>query len=331
GALDEMGIRHKFVYGSPEDMETIDEIVDHAKAAMAVKGLSESYLGKFGGRTGGMYTATADMTQVRDLFGVEYNHVDQYRLILEAQNLSDEVVGKALDEVRSDFGQIDISEDVLERSVRLYLALGRIASEDGYDFTCVKCMPEVSDNYCSCCLAVSLANDDGIVTSCECDINAAITMQILKLLAEGPVLFGDVNHLDKEEGILRLVNCGSMATGLAKSREDVDLSMQYEYLSEAGGATTTFCCKPGKVTLARLARIEGKYVMQIATGEAIEYPKEKFKEARGRWPHAFIKLDGDWSKFSQNCRSNHQHMVYGDVKGELLELCEILEIEPIVT
>jgi len=35
------------------------------------------------------------------------------------------------------------------------------------------------------------------------------------------------------------------------------------------------------MTLARLARIKSQYVMQIATGEIIEYPKEKF-EARDK-------------------------------------------------
>ncbi|GAI01497.1 unnamed protein product, partial [marine sediment metagenome] len=70
---------------------------------------------------------------------------------------------------------------------------------------------------------------------------------------------------------------------------------------------------------------------QIATGEAIEYPKEKFKEARGKWPHSFVKLDGDPHKFLQNCRSNHHHMVHGDIKEELLAVCDVLNIRPIVT
>lgn len=102
-------------------------------------------------------------------------------------------------------------------------------------------------------------------------------------------------------------------------------------LSKTGGATTIFCCKPGRVTLARLARIKGQYVMQIATGEAFERPKEEFKEARSKWPHAFIRLDGDPEEFLQNCRSNHHHMVYGDIKGELLAVCDVINIRPIVT
>jgi len=331
GSLDELGIKHKFIYGSPENPEVIDEIAKYSKAAMVVRHLSKSRFGMFGGRTGGMYTAAADMTQVKHVFGVEYDQVDQHRLIIEAQNVSDGKAEEVLGRIKSEFGRIEPHHDVMIRSVKLYLALKKIISEDGYDFVGIKCMPEVADDYASCCLAVSLINDDGIVTSCECDVNAALTMQILKLLTGGPVLFADVNHIDMEKGVLRLVNCGSMPTGLAKSRKDVDLGRQYEYLSKAGGATTVFCCKSGRVTLARLARIKGQYVMQIAAGEAIEYPKEKFKEARGKWPHSFVKLDGDPHKFLQNCRSNHHHMVYGDIKEGLLAVCDILNIRPVVT
>ena len=83
------------------------------------------------------------------------------------------------------------------------------------------------------------------------------------------------------------------------------------------------------MTLARLARIKSQYIMQIATGEIIEYSKEKFKEARDKWPHSFVMLDGDL-KFLQNCRSNHQHMIYRDIKEELLAVCDAINIKPIV-
>ena len=76
----------------------------------------------------------------------------------------------------------------------------------------------------------------------------------------------------------------------AKCRDpkDVDWNPQYEYMGESGGACPTFCCKEGPVTLARLARVDGEYVMQIANGQAVVQDKETFKEARDRWPHAFI-------------------------------------------
>ncbi|GAI47583.1 unnamed protein product, partial [marine sediment metagenome] len=96
GSLDELGIKHKFIYGSHENPKVIDRIIKYSKAAMVVRCLSKSRFGMFGGRTGGMYTATADMTQVKQIFGVEYDQIDQHRLIIEAQNVPDEKAEETL-------------------------------------------------------------------------------------------------------------------------------------------------------------------------------------------------------------------------------------------
>jgi L-fucose isomerase len=331
GSLDEVGLQHKIVYGSPEDIGVKSKVVRYAKASMVVRRLRGSKFGMIGGKAMGMYTTTTDMMKVAEIFGVEYEHVDQHRLILEAQKVSDEETEKILVKIKKRFGRIEPSHDVLMKSAKLYLALKKIIAEDQYDFVAVKCMPEVANAYTSCCLAVSLTNDDGATVACECDVNGALTMEILRLLTGQPALFADLNLIYPDKGVVKLVNCGTAPTRLAKSLKDVDLGLQYEYLSEKGGATTIFCCKPGRVTLARLARIKGQYVMHIATGEAFEQPKVMFKEAREKWPHAFIKLDGDAERFVQNCRSNHMHMSYGDLKDELIEVCEILQIKPIIT
>jgi L-fucose isomerase len=332
GSLDELGINHKFVYGFPEESDVINEIATYAKAAMVVNRMKGSKYGLIGGRCMYMYTAIPDLIQMKSLFGVETVHIDEYQLILEAEKILDEKARSFLkDVIRKEFGKIQPSEDIMMKSVKLYFALKKVINQYDLDFAGVKCMPEVVSNYVSYCLAVSLMNDEGVVVACECDTNAALTMQIMHLLTSQPVGFADVFHFDKQKKILRLVNCGTLATELAKSRKDVDWGLQYEFIGEKRGATTVFCCKPGRVTLARLSRIKGEYVMHIATGEAFEQPKERFKEARDVWPHAFIKLDGDPETFIQNCRSNHMHFVYGDFKKELIAICSLLKIKPIIT
>ncbi|MBA7624953.1 hypothetical protein ES703_32373 [subsurface metagenome] len=331
GSLDEIGIKHKFVYGLPDDQEALKSIVSYARAAMVVNKLKGSNFGLIGGRSMGMYTAMVDMAQVKRIFGVEIEHVDQYQLWLLATQISDEKAREFYEKIKKEYGRIEPPDEIMMKSIKLYMALKKIVHEKKFDFIGVKCQPEMIDNYVSCCLGISLLNDDGIVTACEADINAALTMQIMHILADGPVLFADVNHIDMEQRVLRLVNCGAAATTLARDKKDVDWGLQYEYMGKKRGATTVFCCRKGKVTLARLSRVGGAYVMQIASGESFEQSKEKFKEARGKWPHAFIKLDGDPKEFLQNIRSNHLHMAYGNFKSELLDFCEILGIKPILT
>jgi L-fucose isomerase len=233
--------------------------------------------------------------------------------------------------VKDAFGSVNVSDEILEKSVRLYFAMKNMMKEDGYAFGGFKCQPEFIDNYVSGCLPISLLINEGVMISCEADMNAALTMRILHLLSGEPVLFADVNDLDMSTGNLRLVNCGTIASDMATTPKDVEWNPQYEYMGAASGACPTFCCKEGPVTLARLSRVDGDYVMQIATGAAFVRKKDTFKEARDRWPHAFVTLEGDPDLFLQHLRSNHLHMVYADLIEELFDFCEIVGIEPIYT
>ncbi|MFX1510315.1 MAG: L-fucose/L-arabinose isomerase family protein [Promethearchaeota archaeon] len=331
GSLDELNLLHRFVYGEPDSPDVLDAITSYCRAAMTFDDLSRSKAVVIGGKTMGMVTSAVDFSQMKDIFGTEIEHVDMLRLYLNAQKISVKKVKEKIAWVKKTYGSVNVSDEILEKSVRLYFAMKELMETDGYAFGGFKCQPEFIDNYVSGCMPISWLINEGIMISCEADMNAAFTMRILHLLSGQPVLFADVNDLDMNTGILRLVNCGTIATDMATSPKDVDWNPQYEYMGEAGGACPTFSCKEGHVTLARLARVGGEYVMQIANGEVVVQDKETFKEARDRWPHAFINLEGDPDLFVQHLRSNHLHMVYGDVVDELYDFCEILGIEPIYT
>jgi L-fucose isomerase len=331
GSLDELGLEHCFVFGEPEDPDVLSAIVSYCRAAMVVDDLSRSKAVVIGGKTMGMVTAHVDFSQVKDLFGTEIEHVDMLRPYLEAQKVPAQKVKAKMAWVKKTYGAVNVSDEILERSIRLYITLKEMMEQEGYAFGGFKCQPEFIGNYVSGCMPISLLIDDGIMIGCEADMNAALTMRILHLLTDGPALFGDVNDLDMNTGVLRIVNCGTFASTMASSPKDVEWNPQYDYMGEKSGACPTFCCKEGPVTIARLSRVAGSYVLHIATGTAFTQPKETFKEARDRWPHAFIQLDGDPHFFLQHTRSNHLHMVYGNIVSELLDFCEILGIEPILT
>jgi len=332
GGLDEMGIKHEFVYGEPENNDLLKKIITIAKAAMVKNNLEGLIYGLFGGRCMYMYTAMPDLVQIKKVFGIETIHLNEFWLVERARKVDKKKVKEYSKWLHKKYGKIDVPEDVEDRSIRLYFALEELRKEYDIDFAGLKCMPEVQGDYCSHCLSVSMHLDQGFVASCEADTNAAITMQILKILSGSPPGFGDVFQLDNNN--LRLVNCGTFATKFSSSPKDVDFKQQYDFIATTGpgtGMTTAFVCKPGRVTLARLARIDGEFVMQISSGEAYSQPKDKMKEARDRWPQIFIRLDDDPEFFLQNCRSNHQHWVYGDHKDELIEFCKLLNIKNINT
>jgi L-fucose isomerase len=321
GSLDELGLKHRFFYGSPGSEPLIAEISAFAGACAAARQLSGRRLAVVGGRVPGMYTTMADLIQVKSLFGVEIEHIDSVRVRLAAEKLASAEAARVRKELQGRFGAIRTEEEALDRSIRLYLALKAILEEDGYRIAALKCMEEMIGGYASFCLAASLLNNEGFTVSCEADINAALTMHVLRALSGDIAVFGDVNHLDLERGQLRIVNCGSMPSLMAAGEKQVDLGNQYEYIGGAGGATVVLSVRPSPATIARLFRLTGRYAMVAAEGATEEFPRERFREAREAWPHALVRLDCDPRELAQNLRSNHMHLCFGRHLEALREFC----------
>ena len=332
GSLDEVGIPHQVVYGLPDQPGLMDSIVRFARAARVKNVLRKSRFGSVGGHGMGIYTGPIDPAQWLREFGLSVGFVDLYEVVAEGEKVSQDELRAYYRKLQEEYGAVPPCDLVTERSIRLYLGMERIIAREKFDFTGVNDMFGLSDNYCTMCLAQSRLSSRGFVTTCLNDSNGALTAYILRLLSDEPLFTADVNLVDKKSGIVRLIDDGAGAITLAKDPKEVKLSYQPRLESKASGVCTGLICKPGRITLARLSRVQGQYVMLIAPGEAIEGDPAWLEECGyPMWPHAFLKLDGDLDCFVQNLRSEYIHMVYGDLKDDLLETCELLGIEPITS
>jgi len=341
GSLDELGIPHRFIY-RPVGPEALGEIKRFAQAASVRRRLKGARYCQIGGRALSMYTGVADTAQWKTQFGIEVEHMDQWELALEAERLPLDEARAGVDQIRARFRHIEPADLILERSVRVYRALQRVFEQGRYDFVGVKCQFEMIDNYVSPCLPIALLNDEGRVTACEADMNAALSMLVLKELSGQPAMFADTSFIDRERGMLRLLNCGTAATFFAPSIDAIELKDCPESMGSLdpatgryrtqGGACTHFICRSGPVTLARFARVSGKYVLQITEGDIYqpgpEDPTDTY--AFDRWPWAFVRLRADMDRFLANVRSNHIHLTYGSYSGQLVDFCELTGVQPIL-
>ena len=215
-----------------------------------------------------------------------------------------------------------------------------MAAEKKYNFMGIKCQQDMSDHFVLQCLGVALLNNpydaDGekipIPTSCECDCDGALTMRILNLCAEGkPSCLLDIKFFDGVSKEFVLANCGSVAPYFADPDHQEEamkkIALMPHIFGEAGGASIQFISKPGDVTVARLFRSNGKYVLGCFEGTTKMYPLEKLKETTYCYPHAFVEAEADYEKFYEKINSNHLHMVYGKYANILKMFCEIVGID----
>lgn len=327
GTLAEMNIPHKLVYGFPNDVSMRKELCDFLKAAALKKELAQLRLGMIGGRAISAYPTSADPNQIKNLFGIEIEHIDQLVLLEKAKEIPIEFCDDKILEMRQRYGSVDVPEDMLRRAVSVYFALKEIMKEQNLNLLSVKCIGEFMDRYSSCCIALSMLNDEGYVCNCQCSINALISSYILSRLSGEPCFFGDVNVVLKEQKSMRLICCGGLPGKLAADDKEIRIVPQYEYMGAGRGACTFFCMKDGPVTVGTLGRDNGEYVMNIATGTAYRESDEELLKVRS-WAQGFVKLDCDPMEFYRNLRCNHSVVGYGNHKAQLLELCSLYNIRP---
>jgi L-fucose isomerase len=158
-------------------------------------------------------------------------------------------------------------------------------------------------------------------------------MQMMQNVSDQAIGFADLRWLDPVAGVVRLSNCGSQATELASTRKEirwVPHGLQ-ELPWKHGGMCPQCVSKPGTVTLARLSRVRGKHVLLITKGEALEKSRKDLETTYWEFsPHAWVSLEAPTEAFTDQLRSNHIHMMYGDYRYELVTLAKALGIDPIV-
>lgn len=325
----DLGIRHLWLYGEIEG-DCAVRAYDYARGAMVAARLRGATYGLVGGRAYDMENTIFDPAQLLKQFGVITHHMDQLELYFRAEAQDPARVREATREFIQGKEVIDVPELVMERSIRTYLALHDMTVEYKWDFVGVKDQPEMIHNYCSTGVAVACMNDVGIPTVDECDTPGAVTAYMMSLLVDEPVWMGDAADVDVDTQIMPLLNGGNMATRLARPDVPVKLTQQYEFMGRCTGVSTTYQCKPGGVTVARLQRAAGKHSLLMTPAEVVNRPESDLVLSMERWPHAFVKLPGNGRNLIEHLLSNHLHIAYGDLIAPLTVACQLLEVEPLI-
>ena len=341
GGMDEYGLHANLVYGPMDDAQTWTRARMLLDAACAVGALRGNVLGVAGGRCMGMLTAVCDPNEVRRKFGVEIDAFEQLAVVEQAEQIEEARVSHFFTWMQDRFGKMIASEDVIRRQIRLYLAVKELIAREGYDFVAAKCMPEMLNHYTSFCLAHSILGDaqddmglkERVVFACEGDINAALTMQLLKYVAPGsPVLFSDISEYNFADDLVLTCNCGSQPTDFAEDPREVWWEKEgvHEHHWKYGGTCPQYVSRSSLATAARLGRKNGRYRMLIMPVDVVKQPRERLRESTWERPHTYFRLRCSKEDFFNNVRSNHIHLAYGDHVRCLEEVCNILDIDPLI-
>ena len=337
GALLEVGIDHKFVYGPADDPKEVDRIVSYAQAAHLKSLLNMSTLGTFGGRGMGQTCGAADPSQWMKMFGVDIDSRDTTELIRAADAITDDELAALKPRIESLFGRLPEQDVVSERSMRLYLAIKKLVERNGWDIYTIQSFPGLADDYSATCFAQSMMLEDGCGTSTLGDFNTAMSVWLLTKLSSEPVYYGDLQHIDKASGEIKIIGDGACPPSLAGKLGPAGFAEHgIPTEGEAGGLSIKLVCKVGEGVLARLGRVDGRFKMIITRCSIFEPPAEQL-EARQLecgipfWPHGFVTAHCDMDLLLENWTNEYACLGYGEhLLDALVDFCRITGIEVIL-
>jgi L-fucose isomerase-like protein len=337
GALKEVGIPHRFVYGSYDDPEEIGRIVSYCRACHERNRLNMSTIGTFGGRGMGQTCGVADPSQWMRVFGIDIDSRDTADLLTTARQIPGNEIEEARARIQPFFEDTIPSDEISERSIRLYLAIKKILKKERWDFYTIQSFPGMADEYSATCFAQSMMLNDGLGTSTLSDFNTAITVKLMTDLSTEPVYYGDLQHIDKSTSEIKIIGDGACPPSLAGSAGPAGFAGHgIPTEGEAGGLSVKLTCKPGEGILARLGRNKGEFEMAITRCTIFEPGKEDLEKRQLEcgipfWPHAFVKAHCDMNALIQAWNNEYAVLGYGDhLYDDLAAFCEIMNIRPIL-
>jgi len=298
------------------------------KALKAIKELENARVAQIGKLADGHINHTVDP---RDIYKNLKVNVSRDYEVEDIMALADEISSKEVDIEFKNLLQFckigKASEEKIKYSIKMFLAIKKIAAENNYSAIAFSCWPKLMPKKEMVgCLVNSMLNSIGIPGGCEADVLSTISMLVLKSLTNKPVAVMDLPKFDETDDSLLLWHCGSAPKEMANNRGcifDKHYFAEYDESIKNCAPITDIIFKKSKVTVFRFFDDgEGFYYF---TGKFFNEDKKSFNGSRG-WVNDLklydepIKVMDLANTMILNGLPHHYPMVMEDVSAYLEEM-----------
>ena len=328
--LEDMGYKFKYVYDYPDADPKIDEIITFAKAATAVAKLNKSKVGMMGYRDMKLYGTMFDGVSLKAKIGTEVEFFEMLEVVQKMEHINNNEVNELMKKILKEWDfQKEPDHGTLEFGIKFYLAIKEKIEECGFDAISLIDVDGMKKllKFPPSLIFMLIANEMKKYTIPENDALGAIT-QLITGYATGQisaymefyefmpdrVLIGVPDYVPSEviDGNIKVV------------------PTKFGQLSE--GILNISKVKTGKVTLARLGYSNGKYIMHITTGTAVEprsWEEIGWEQPAPQLPSLEVIIDTNINDFANKVMGQHYILTYGDNRDVLADICKLKDIEVI--
>lgn len=312
---------HSVIFGDKEEARVKTEISNLISAYAVIKNLQGFTFGLFGYRPTAFYNCAFDETVIRRVFGINFEETDLKVVFDTMAELPWSEVEAEMARIDGDWDTKALPDGHLENHARLYLALKQLVAKQGYEYSALKCWPEMGNLHTTPCAVIGRLADEGIGLSCEGDVDAGLAAIVQTMLTDQPTFITDLINIDESENTVTFWHCGNAAPSLHDVSDGVTMCNH----PLAGQGTAFWCAlKSGPVTAARFTNIDGQYRLFLLRGEALPTTRN----TRGAMVN--VKVDTPVlelvQKIAESGMSHHYSVVWQDVADAMIAVAKVLDI-----
>lgn len=304
--LRQMGYASEIVYGDPDAAETQKRFSEAVRLAATVRRLRTVRIGLVGGQAPGFFTMSADLFSVHQGLGGQLQTYSLVEFADTVKGISEAAVAEDVAKVKAlGLGFKDVSEEDLPMASRLYLAMDSHLTNERLDAMTVRCWPEMPNIFGQWpYLGIARLADEGKAIACEGDADGALSAWIAESLGYGRCYLTD--WLEHDAETITLWHGGAAPMSLSpKAGEPGSPKIARHFNNKKPGVVEATLRPEMPVTLLRLWRCDGKYLLTAREGQTIQ-PKRHLMGTNGlaRMHHVDPR---EW--FEELCHEGMPHHV----------------------
>ena len=326
--LERWGFKFKYLFNGPDSPMDVDGIIRFGRAVQVAKRLRKTRVGMVGFNDMGLYTTCFNALRLRGQIGPEIESLDMLQLQRKMDALDDKAVKNETARVTKDWEYPlgKPKDEVIELAIRMYMATVEICKEKNFSGFSYKCVDGVDlEMGLTHAVPSSLVASAGYPYIDENDVGNLVAQLMLKWLSGQEVMF--VEHYEHHPDWILLGEDGYIPNGMMEGNPQIkDVSTVL-----LGGIAHCSNMKLGRMTLACLSEDDDGYRMHIVTGEGKEPPQwVEMGVPLPSWPSVKFFPDASVRSILDHVQSQHFAAVFGDYVEELVNLCYLLDIKPVL-
>lgn len=325
--FEDLGYQFKYIYNVIGHPSPLDQITSFAIAASAIRSLEETKVGMMGFRDMKLYNTLYEGLSLKSRIGTEVEFFEALEMLQVSEHVGEAEIMPVLERIKREWDfEKPADELFLKEGIRYYLAIKKIALENGFDAISLKDVDGMKKllGFPPAMIFMLLSDELNLCTIPENDAMGAVTQLVVKHLTGQCAAYLEFYEFFEKSVLLGVPDF--VPAEVVEGRVKVKPAA---FGNISGGLLNISTVKTGRLTMARLSNTGDRYTMHICTGEGKlkSWEEAGWDDPAPQLPSLEIFLDTPVEDFAQKISGQHYIIAYGNQVQVLRDFCYLKNIE----